>query len=134
MDQVGPFNESMMQFLDIEYWVRCLLHSDWVYVPEELGAFRVHPDGMSAVNERLGRGLFERLQTMEIVMEQLPASEKRHARRAIVRAVSEMIGKYLARRKEGRSVSGHGGGALKKFILRHPLLVLRAGARWMLRR
>ncbi len=134
MEKVGPFNESMVQFLDIEYWVRCLLHADWVYVAEELGAFRVHPSGMSAVNEQLGRGVFERLQTLELVAKRLPSGEKPHARRAIVRAVSEMIGKYLARRREGRSVSAHGSGALKRFVLRHPFLVLRAGVRWFFSR
>jgi GT2 family glycosyltransferase len=134
MEQVGPFHETMVQFLDIEYWVRCLLCADWVYVDQELGSFRVHPSGMSAVNERMGRGIFERLETLETVADRLPRGEKAHARRAIVRAVSEMIGKYLARRKEGRSVSGHGSGALKRFILRHPILLIRAGLRWLFKR
>ncbi len=130
MEQVGPFNEGMVQFLDSEYWARCLLKADWVYVPEELGKFRVHPGGMSAVNEGLGRGVFERFQTLQTVVAGLPAEEKPAGETAIVQALSGMIGKYLKRQKQGKSISGHGSGGLKTFLLQHPVLTLRACARF----
>lgn len=131
MEQVGPFNESMVQFLDSEYWARCLLVSDFVYLPEDLGKFRVHPGGMSAVNEGMGRGVFERFQTLQTVVAGLPPTEKTAGNAAIVNALSGMIGQYAARRKQGKSVSGHGSGGLKTFALRHPLLVLRAILQWL---
>jgi len=133
MEQVGPFNASMVQFLDSEYWARCLLKADWMYVPEVLGKFRVHPAGMSAVNEGLGRGVFERFQTLQTVVAGLPPEEKGAGNTAIVHALSGMIGQYFARRKQGRNVNSHGSGGLKKFILRHPILLLRAFARWSMR-
>lgn len=131
METVGPFNAAMVQFLDNEYWARCLLKADWVYVAEDLGKFRVHPAGMSAVNEGLGRGVFERFQTLQTVVAGLPPEERSTGNTAIVHALSGMIGQYLARRKQGRTVSGHGSGGLKKFVLRHPILLLRALMQWI---
>lgn len=130
MEQVGPFNEYMVQFLDSEYWARCLLRADWYYLPEVLGKFRVHPAGMSAVNERLGRGVFERLQTLQTIMTALPASERPLAYRALKRALAGMIGKYLTRRKDGRPIQTRGSGALRALVLQHPLLVLEAALLW----
>lgn len=131
MEQVGPFNDAMVQFLDSEYWARCLLVSDFVYLPEDLGKFRVHLGGMSAVNEGMGRGVFERFQTLQTVVAGLPPTEKNTGNAAIVNALSGMIGQYAARRKQGKSVSGHGSGGLKAFALRHPLLVLRTILQWL---
>ncbi|MDO8468257.1 MAG: glycosyltransferase [Candidatus Peribacter sp.] len=131
MEQIGPFNASMVQFLDSEYWARCLLKADWIYVAEDLGKFRVHPAGMSAVNEGLGRGVFERFQTLQTVVAGLPPEERSAGNAAIVNALSGMIGQYFARRKQGRSVSGHGKSGLREFILRHPLLTLRAIIGWI---
>lgn len=131
MEQVGPFNETMVQFLDSEYWARCLLRTDWVYVPETLGKFRVHPAGMSAVNEGMGRGVFERLRTLQTVVAGLPPQDKGMGNTALVNALSGMIGQYFTRRKQGRSVSHHGNSGLKRCILRHPLLVLRALMKWI---
>ncbi len=131
MKKVGPFNTAMVQFLDSEYWARCLLHSDFVYVPQSLGKFRVHPAGMSAMNEGMGRGIFERFQTLQTVVAGLPPEERKTGNTAIVHALSGMIGQYVSRRKQGRNLSGHGSGGLKKFVLRHPLLTLRALVGWM---
>lgn len=126
MEKVGPFNASMVQFLDSEYWARCLLNADWVYVPEVLGKFRVHPAGMSAVNEGLGRGVFERFQTLQTVVESLPSEEQAMGNAALTKALSGMIEQYVTRRKQGRNVSGQGGGGLKTFAFRHPIILLRA--------
>lgn len=134
MEQIGPFHESMVQFLDSEYWARCLLKADWVYVPEELGKFRLHPAGMSAVNEGLGRGIFERFQALQTVVAGLPPEEKSFGNAAIVQALSGMIRQYMARRKEGKSIHGKGSGGLKGFLLRHPILTLRAIVGWLIQR
>ncbi len=131
MEEVGPFDEEMKQFLDIEYWTRCLLRSDFVYVAQSLGSFRVHPEGTSALNEAAGRGVFERLITLERIANALPRNQKRRAHRAIVRALAGMIDKYRNRRKRGGTISLQGSGGLRQFILRHPVLLLRAGLRWI---
>lgn len=131
MESVGPFNASMVQFLDSEYWARCLLKADWVYVPEDLGKFRVHPAGMSAVNEGLGRGVFERFQTLQTVVAGLSPEERGTGNAALVNALSGMIGQYFARRKQGKQVKGHGKSGLRVFVFRHPLLTLRAIIGWM---
>ena len=132
MEAVGPFNASMVQFLDSEYWARCLLKADWVYVPEDLGKFRVHPASMSAVNEGLGRGVFERFQTLQTVVADLPPEERSVGNTAIVNALSGMIGQYFARRKQGKQVKGHGNSGLRAFVLCHPLLTLCAIIKWMM--
>jgi hypothetical protein len=126
MESVGPFNESMVQFLDCEYWARCLLKAGWMYLPQDLGAFRVHPAGMSALNQRLGRGAFERFETLWNTANALPISERKIGREAVVRALGDMIRQYFAKRKEGQPVSASGSGAVKKFCLNHPILTLRA--------
>lgn len=126
MESVGPFNQSMLQCLDCEYWARCLLRTGFVYLPEDLGAFRVHPAGMSAVNQRLGRGAFERFETLWATAKALPINEQAIGRDAVVRALSDMIRLYFAKRKEGQPVSASGSGAVKKFCLGHPILTLRA--------
>lgn len=126
MEHVGSFNDSMVQFLDSEYWARCLLKTDWIYVAEDLGKFRVHPAGMSAVNEGLGRGVFERFQTLQTIVAGLPPEARTTGKSALVNALSGMIGQYFARRKQGRTISSHGSGGLRSFLLRHPILLLRA--------
>lgn len=134
MEEIGKFNESMVQFLDSEYWARCLLRADWVHVPEDLGKFRVHPAGMSAVNEGLGRGVFERFQTMRTIVAGLPHEERRFGHTALANALSGMIDQYFTRKKEGKSVNGAGSGGVKKFLMMHPILTMRAGIGWLMRR
>jgi glycosyltransferase involved in cell wall biosynthesis len=125
--KAGPFVEDMPQFLDVEYWTRCLLHGDLVVLEGDGGMFRVHQSGASAVNQALGSGLFDRFRTMQAVSESLPASaERRRARRLIADALAGMIRKFLNRKKEGKAVSMSGGGALKSFALKHPFLTFRA--------
>ncbi len=49
IERVGPFLTDMPQSLDNEYWMRCLLSSDWYELRESLGTFRVHPKGASTI-------------------------------------------------------------------------------------
>ena len=74
LDAVGPFHEEMPQFLDVEYWIRCLRESDWYYLKEDIGAFRVHPDAASARNTEAGVGIYDRLQCMEQLIATLSSS------------------------------------------------------------
>ncbi|PIP64951.1 hypothetical protein COU77_04080 [Candidatus Peregrinibacteria bacterium CG10_big_fil_rev_8_21_14_0_10_49_16] len=64
IEKVGAFREDLNQFLDVEYWIRCLRHTDWYYLDEHLGTFRVHKDGTSVRNYESGVGLTERFQCL----------------------------------------------------------------------
>lgn len=129
-DTVGPFAEDMPQFLDVQYWTRCLLESDFCLVQSDGGIFRVHAAGASARNQREGKGLFDRLRTLDMITRRLSGEDRRRARRATVEALAGMIAKYK-RRKEAGGTVGDGGGAAKAFALRHPFLTMRALARSM---
>ena len=129
LEEVGPFNEEMPQFLDVEYWVRCLRKSDWYYVREDIGAFRVHPAAASARNAASGAGIYDRFTCFEQLIASLPkGTMKKEAVAARNRALSSMAWKFFDRLKNRRAVGGKGGGGgvLKKFCLKHPLLTARA--------
>lgn len=121
-EKAGAFLENMRQFLDSEYWTRCLLHSDLYYIPEELGSFRVHAEAASARNFESGAGIFDRLLTFEHLQKNTnDASLKTQIRFARKAAVKNMAKKFLKRRKEKQST----GGSLKMFFLRHPVLAVK---------
>lgn len=129
LETVGPFNEKMPQFLDVEYWVRCLQKSDWYYVKEDIGAFRVHPAAASARNAASGAGIYDRFTCFEQLIASLPpGTMKKEAVAARNRALSTMAWKFFDRIKNRKAVTakGGGGGVLKKFCLKHPFLTLRA--------
>jgi len=129
LESVGPFCEDMPQFLDVEYWIRCLRKSDWYYLKEDIGTFRVHPEAASARNTESGAGLYDRLRCIEQLIHSLPKGElKTEAVAARNRALTGMVQKYFGRMKGGKSVStgGKGGSFLRKFCLRHPLLMAYA--------
>ncbi len=130
VDTVGPFHPTMAQFLDAEYWTRCLAVSDWYFEPRTLGTFRVHAVGTSAQNAAAGKGLYDRLETMELAVNLLPARMRPKAKAALRHTLAEMIRKYVERWKKARggvkTPGGGGSAAVKKFALRHPLIM--AGA------
>ncbi len=128
MQKVGRFNERFFQLIDSEYWIRCLEASDWVLLPETLGTFRVHDEGTSAVNEREGKGIFERIALIETLSHSPHASVRSAAQASLKRALQHMVTRFVARRQSGKAVSTKGGGALRTLALRHPLLTL--GALW----
>jgi hypothetical protein len=132
-ETVGPFNEEMPQFLDVEYWLRCLQVSDWYNHTEALGSFRVHNAGASAQNEASGAGIYDRLRCFEKLIETLEGELKKEATTARNSALEKMIGKYLDRLKEGKGVQGKRG-HLKKFCLRHPLLIGTSAVRVIIQR
>lgn len=130
VDAVGSFHPTMAQFLDAEYWTRCFAKSDWYFEPRTLGKFRVHAVGTSAQNAAEGKGLYDRLETMELAVALLPRAHRRDARKALRRTLAGMIRKYLGRWKKARTgvktVGGGGSAAVKKFAMKHP--VIMAGA------
>ena len=123
MSEVGPWNEKLPQFLDVEYWLRCLMVTDWYYLPENLGSFRVHAAGASAQNEASGAGIFDRLQCFEMLISKLEGDLKTAAIDARSRALVTMAKKYLKRKEEGKGIGGANKGKILRFCLRHPLLV-----------
>ena len=130
VDAIGPFHPTMAQFLDAEYWTRCFAKSDWYFEPRTLGKFRVHAVGTSALNAAAGKGLYDRLETMEAAVGLLPPKHRHTAKVALRHTLTDMIRKYLDRWKKARGgVTTQGGGgaaAVKKFAMRHPLIM--AGA------
>jgi hypothetical protein len=124
-DAAGPFLEDMPQFLDVEYWTHLLRVSDWHCLKDSLGFFRVHAAAASSRNFTEGVGLFDRLRCMEGVMNAAEGSDRAAAKRAIAQQLAQMIGKLRKRAASGKAVKLQGGGAVKSFALRHPLLLLR---------
>ena len=64
LEAAGWWDERMVQCLDLEGWTRMLQHTDVAFVSEESGSFRVHDAAASARNQREGKGLTERMQTL----------------------------------------------------------------------
>lgn len=131
MEKVGPYLEDMPQNLDMDYSIRCLTHTNWFYLKEHCGNFRVHSEATSAVNQREGKGVFDRFRCFETAINILPPGPDRDlAIRKRRDALTDMAGKFLKRLKNGSKVvgGGAGGGAFKAFALRHPFQI--AGALW----
>ena len=84
----------------------------------------------SALNAAAGKGLYDRLETMELAVSLLPAHMRPRAKAALRHTLTEMIRKYIDRWKKARGgVKTQGGGgsaAVKKFAMRHPFIM--AGA------
>jgi glycosyltransferase involved in cell wall biosynthesis len=126
VDVAGPFHRTMRQFLDTEYWTRCLASADFFYLPDTLGKFRVHSEGTSAQNEFAGKGIFERFDTLHQAVSLLPPEHRPRAARALLTALEQMVGRLFLRLREKRAVSGEGSGGLIFFCILHPILVIRA--------
>ncbi len=127
MEQAGWYLEDMRQNLDVEYVVRMLLRSNWYVIPEQCGSFRIHEDATSSINQREGKGVFDRFRCIELLREALPpGSDRDLVTRARNVALTGMASNYLKRVKQKNIISPAGGGMFKKFAMRHPWLVLRA--------
>jgi glycosyltransferase involved in cell wall biosynthesis len=112
MEEVGPFNEEMPQSLDVEYWVRMIRITDWYYEPNVSGFFRVHPQAATAHNRREGKGLFDRVKILEMLIGQLPAGEMRTL---AARSRRRQIGRVIAR--------------MTKFVILHPIETIKTVVR-----
>lgn len=127
MDKVGLWNEQMPQSLDAEYWMRMLPYCDWYYVPDLCGYFRVHSEGMTARNRKEGKGLFDRFRILEdIAARSVPGLERTVVIQVQVRQFQLMFARFAEKYLKGDRVSSSGSGIIKRFALRHPLIVLRA--------
>ncbi|MDP6561359.1 MAG: glycosyltransferase [Candidatus Peribacteraceae bacterium] len=123
MEEVGPFNEKMPQFLDVEYWLRCLQRTDWYYEAVSHGAFRVHGEAASAKNNESGEGLYDRLTVFEQLIKSLHGPLKKIAIKSRNRSVHDMIEKFLNRMKHGKGASSKGSGQVFSFVIKHPIIV-----------
>ncbi|OGJ62173.1 hypothetical protein A3C37_01640 [Candidatus Peribacteria bacterium RIFCSPHIGHO2_02_FULL_53_20] len=127
MDKVGLWNETMPQSLDAEYWVRMFPHCDWYYVPDFCGYFRVHDEGTTARNRKEGKGLFDRFRILEDFALRLPPGyERTVTAQAQVWQFQIMFARFAEKYLKGDRVSSSGSGIVKRFALRHPIIVLRA--------
>jgi glycosyltransferase involved in cell wall biosynthesis len=133
-EAAGKFLEDMPQFLDVEYWTRLLQICDWHNVTQSHGSFRVHVSGASMRNQREGKGLFDRLRCMEGVMNAAEGSDRTAAKRAIAEQLAQMIQKFRNRKAAGGAVNPQGGGAVKSFAIKHPILLLRGLGMYLMRR
>jgi len=120
-DRVGLFREDLPQGLDLEYWIRMLLAADWAYIPQELGAFRVHKGGASMRNDTMGAGLFDRLACFEPLL--IHSRTAAAAQAGVRQSLAGMRDRFRTRVATGGRVGG-GKGKLIAFALRHPFLVL----------
>ncbi len=134
MEEVGPFHEGMPQFLDVEYWLRCLLVTDWYYEKNIHGAFRVHGDAASCRNNTSGEGLYDRLECFEMLIRNLDGEMKKLAIKSRTAAVETMAKKFFMRVKRGQTVATKSGGRVVVFVLRHPFLVIKAMVKVVWRR
>jgi len=125
MKKAGPFLEDMPQFLDSEYWLRLLQISDWYNLTGDYGAFRVHPAAATAQNETSGAGMFDRLRCFNRLVSSLQGDDRKRAKKSRANALQGMVQKFFERKKEGKKMGG-GSGAMKKIVLKHPLLITSA--------
>ncbi|MBI1934446.1 glycosyltransferase family 2 protein [Candidatus Peregrinibacteria bacterium] len=65
IERVGTFDRNMPQYLDVEYWTRCLATTDWYFLAGSFGTFRVHSQSASARNRRANSDLCDRLLCIE---------------------------------------------------------------------
>ena len=126
MEEVGPFNEHMNQFLDVEYWLRCLQKTDWYFEEPQHGAFRIHGQAASAKNNESGEGLYDRLTVFEQLIKSLHGPLKKVAIKSRNRSIQDMIRKFIVRTKRGKGTKVKGSGQVVHFVIRHPIVVFFA--------
>lgn len=135
MDRVGLWNEKMPQSLDADYWVRLLPHCDWYYQSDLNGYFRVHDEGTTARNRKEGKGLFDRFTILETLSRRsVDPSQRSLARTVLVRQFQLMFARAAEKYFKGERISGKGSGMVKRFVLRHPWMVMQALCRALLSR
>jgi len=126
IEKVGAFDETMVQFLDVEYWLRCLQESDWYYEQSSQGAFRIHSSAASFQNNSSGNGLYDRLTCYERLIKTLRGPMKKVAITSRNRSLEDMIKKFLVRVKGRKGLSSKGKGQVVRFALFHPFVTTRA--------
>jgi len=116
VEKVGMFAENLRQLLDAEYWIRCLLRTDWYYIGEELGAFRVHRESASYRHFCEEKQIDEYMRLFERFQKMFPtgARERMYFTCSLDRRFAEIVGHVVNRLMRGRGI---GGGAVP--VLRH---------------
>ncbi len=127
VEGVGLFDRRMRQNLDVEYWTRMLERHDWCYCAENGGTFRVHEAGASERNRRSGRGLYDRLRTIERLLRR-SGNGRRERASVLAHHAAEMIRQRRATAEKNRPRVPHLL-PLLSFVLRHPVVTFRALAR-----
>ncbi len=126
MKKAGPFRADMPQGLDVEYWLRCLVRSDFFFFQESLGEFRVHPAGATARNEAGGHGLFDRVGFYDTLLKEIPRGTIRSlVKTSLMEQFALMTRKFRERAKKGGKVGAGGSKSLIRIAVKHPVLVLR---------
>ena len=97
MERVGTFAEDLPQFLDSEYWARLLSVTDFFYIHEPLGEFRIHHEAASARNQRAGKGLTDRLRCLWRMVHHPNRTIALASFTALCRELPKMIVKYVRR-------------------------------------
>lgn len=121
IDHIGLFNARLPQCLDSEYWTRLLMHGNWHWLPQELGAFRVHSQGTSAQNEQSGAGILDRFLVLDQLTHTLQNTDDRaNAKRVLKREAALMVSKFFDRKKSGKASGAKTG--MKVPIRLYPLL------------
>jgi len=130
LEIAGGFAQDMLQFLDVEMWTRLLQHTNFSYLAEELGTFRVHLKGASLKNYELGCGLLDRLRCIERVLQHIPyGGERRRIEDRLVTHLSGMVQKFFKRVQRQERTQLDRVSAIPHFAFRHPLLTLKAVTR-----
>ena len=93
--QVEKFSETLPQFLDSEYWTRILSISDFYFIPDSLGSFRVHDEGMSAINRKTRKGMTDRLKTINLLKKSDDAEIAQLASKIFWKQLPRMIVKFF---------------------------------------
>lgn len=142
MQAAGRFAEDMPQFLDCDYWVRLLLHTDLAYLPEASGVFRVHRRGTSFRNFESGEGVFDRFRCLGSLRMHVPpgSEEEKILREVWEQLFTEVVGHVVNRLLRGRHI-GKGAWPFLCYLARRPLLALwvfghygfQASRRWRLK-
>ena len=123
LNSVGKFQENMPQFLDVEYWTRLLLCTDWYFHTEELGVFRVHRKAASFINDKQGTGVFDRFRCFQYLLKVAPQYLHCDIEQSRNAAIKTMVWKFFDRIQNRKGVHAAGSGTLPCFCLRHPFLV-----------
>ena len=124
MQQVGEFRTDMSQNLDSEYWTRMLAKTNWFYLPGNFGTFRVHADSASMRNFESGAGIFDRFRMLKSATALLPENRRRQAKEIQKKHTRKMVEKFV-KRYGNEHIHLNEQQSISKFVLRHPLLMLR---------
>jgi glycosyltransferase involved in cell wall biosynthesis len=60
-EKIGMFNPLLTQLCDLDYWLRIAAEYRLYFLPETLCSFRVHSDSTSALNNRSGKVLVDKI-------------------------------------------------------------------------